>query len=175
MSMFFDFGSPGQGSTGSLESSTAGKSQGQESAQRGGVRVSLACVPVSSCGNTKSNRRLTNSQCRSRHVKCGAETPNCSRCIQDDKPCFYAKSRRGMRDKNAPRKRASMREAGRESPTSASLNGSDHYGLNYSYGGSSRDSYTRPSSDASLSPSSSTSRLSGKSASTARLLDLYYK
>jgi len=158
MSMFFDFGSPAQGLTESLESSMAGKSQGQESAQRGGVRVSLACVP-----------------CRSRHVKCGAETPNCSRCLQDKKPCFYAKSRRGMRDKNASRKRASMREAGRESPTSGSLNGSDNYGLSYSRGGSSRESYARPSSEASMSPSSSTSRLNGKGASTARLLDLYYK
>jgi hypothetical protein len=48
MSMFFDFGSPASGSTTSFDSSTAGQSQNQEPVQRGGVRVSLACVPVSS-------------------------------------------------------------------------------------------------------------------------------
>jgi hypothetical protein len=158
MSMFFDFGSTTQDSMGSLDSLTTAQSQSQESAQRGGVRVSLACVP-----------------CRSRHVKCGAETPSCSRCLQDDKPCFYAKSRRGMRDKNAPRKRESMREAGRESPTSGSIiSGNGNYGMSYSHGDSSTGSYTRPSSDASTSPGSSTLRLSGKIASTARLVDLYY-
>jgi hypothetical protein len=37
-----------------------------------------------------------------------------------------------------------------------------------------RDSYSRPASDASNSPTSSSSRLSGKSPPT-RLIDLYYK
>jgi hypothetical protein len=48
MSMFFDFGSPAPGSTASFDSSMAGQSQTQEPVQRGGIRVSLACVPVSS-------------------------------------------------------------------------------------------------------------------------------
>jgi hypothetical protein len=81
-----------------------------------------------------------------------------------------------MRDKNAPRKRESMREAGRESPTSGSIiSGNGNYGMSYSHGDSSTGSYTRPSSDASTSPGSSTLRLSGKIASTARLVDLYYR
>jgi hypothetical protein len=47
MSMFFDFSSPAPGSTRTLDLSTVGQSQNQEIIQRGGVRVSLACVPVS--------------------------------------------------------------------------------------------------------------------------------
>ena len=100
--------------------------------------------------------------------------PSCSRCQQDDKPCFYAKSRRGMRDRNAPRKRASIRESGTVNPISGG-----HYSLNHNpmaYPvGHTTDSYTRPSSDASASPASSSSRFSGKSPSPTRLLDLYYK
>ncbi|KAK6860117.1 importin-beta domain-containing protein [Apiospora arundinis] len=45
------------------------------------VRVSLACV-----------------QCRSKHMKCDATLPACKRCTGEGKPCFYAKSRRGIRD-----------------------------------------------------------------------------
>jgi hypothetical protein len=100
--------------------------------------------------------------------------PSCSRCQQDDKPCFYAKSRRGMRDRNAPRKRASMKESGRPNPISGG-----HYGLApnpMAYPiGAPTDSYTRPSSTASASPASSSSRLSGNSPSPTRSLDLYYK
>lgn len=43
-------------------------------------RVSLACLP-----------------CRSRHMKCSAEKPICSRCVSDSLPCTYARSRRGHR------------------------------------------------------------------------------
>ncbi|KAH7027637.1 uncharacterized protein B0I36DRAFT_141218 [Microdochium trichocladiopsis] len=50
------------------------------------IRVSLACV-----------------QCRSKHVKCDATLPACLRCQAEAKPCFYAKSRRGIRD---PKKRS---------------------------------------------------------------------
>jgi hypothetical protein len=171
MSMYFDFGSTG--STPSHDSSS-GQSQSQEPVQKSGVRVSLACVPVSPLDKVPNDHRLTIYQCRSRHVKCGAETPSCSRCLQDDKPCFYAKSRRGMRDKNAPQKRASMRETSRESPRSGPPYGGGHGGI-YFNGGSSTASYSRPPSDGSLSPTSSTSRLSGKGTSKTRLLDLYYK
>ncbi|KAI0197673.1 hypothetical protein F4808DRAFT_291859 [Astrocystis sublimbata] len=48
---------------------------------KGGIRVSVACV-----------------QCRSKHVKCDATQPACARCIGEGKPCYYAKSRRGIRD-----------------------------------------------------------------------------
>ena len=174
MNMFFDFGSTTQGSTGSFETSATGQGQGQDLVQRGGVRVSLACVPVSVL-SIPTERVSTNTfQCRSRHVKCEGTLPSCSRCLQDDKPCFYAKSRRGMRDKNAPKKRASIREAGKGSPSGGSFNNSGNYTTNYSHASTS-ESYTRPSSDASLSPVSSTSRLSGREVSTERLLDLYYK
>ncbi|KAI1739230.1 hypothetical protein F4680DRAFT_150983 [Xylaria scruposa] len=53
---------------------------------KAGIRVSLACV-----------------QCRSKHVKCDATQPACGRCIGEGKPCYYAKSRRGIRD---PKKRS---------------------------------------------------------------------
>ncbi|KAK8016346.1 hypothetical protein PG993_014535 [Apiospora rasikravindrae] len=48
---------------------------------RPAVRVSLACV-----------------QCRSKHIKCDATLPACKRCTNEGKSCFYAKSRRGIRD-----------------------------------------------------------------------------
>ncbi|KAH8176625.1 fungal zn(2)-Cys(6) binuclear cluster domain-containing protein [Sarocladium implicatum] len=43
-------------------------------------RVSLACLP-----------------CRSRHLKCNATKPVCSRCAADSVQCTYARSRRGGR------------------------------------------------------------------------------
>ncbi|KAK8072408.1 hypothetical protein PG996_005756 [Apiospora saccharicola] len=48
---------------------------------RPAIRVSLACV-----------------QCRSKHMKCDATLPACKRCTTEGKTCFYAKSRRGIRD-----------------------------------------------------------------------------
>ncbi|KAI1334413.1 hypothetical protein F5Y15DRAFT_292654 [Xylariaceae sp. FL0016] len=45
------------------------------------IRVSLACT-----------------QCRGKHVKCDATLPACNRCRLEGKTCFYAKSRRGIRD-----------------------------------------------------------------------------
>ena len=140
----------------------------------GGIRASLACVPVSLFAND-NEAILTYSQCRSRHVKCGAEMPNCSRCLQDDKPCFYAKSRRGMRDRNAPRKRTSVKENERSDPISGGHYGLAHNPMTYPMGLPSTDSYSRSSSDPSASPDSSSSRRSGKSPSPTRLLDLYYK
>ncbi|KAI9648094.1 hypothetical protein NHQ30_002723 [Ciborinia camelliae] len=150
-SMFFDFGTPGK------EVQTPNQITAQSHESRGGIRVSLACVP-----------------CRSRHVKCGAEMPSCSRCQQDDKPCFYAKSRRGMRDKNASRKRNPAKEQirgrsvgidqGRYSNSVGSL-----------VGNSSGESWTGAVSDASASPGSSSSRLNSvKPVDPRRLIDLYY-
>ncbi|KAJ8066195.1 hypothetical protein OCU04_005281 [Sclerotinia nivalis] len=151
LAMFFDFGTPVQ------EAQNTYKNTTQSHVSRGGMRVSLACVP-----------------CRSRHVKCGAEMPSCSRCQQDDKPCFYAKSRRGMRDKNAPRKRNSAKEqfrgrsvgieqGGYSTPTGSLV------------GNSSNESWSGAVSDASVSPNSSSSRLnSAKPVDPRRLIDLYY-
>jgi hypothetical protein len=80
-----------------------------------------------------------------------------------------------MRDKSAPQKRAYMRETGRESPRSGGTLYSGGNSSIYSHGGSSTASYSRPPSDGSSSPPSMTLGMSGKGASTARLLDLYYK
>lgn len=144
LSMFFDFGSPAQDLRSYQPPAT---SQPQETPPRGGIRVSLACIP-----------------CRSRHVKCGAEMPSCSRCQQDDKPCFYAKSRRGMRDRNAPRKKPSP--GGKASPNLENQF-VGHNTMGYAVGNSS-DSYGNLS-DISASPSNSS-----RPTSTRRLVDLYY-
>ncbi|TVY87413.1 hypothetical protein LAWI1_G006218 [Lachnellula willkommii] len=147
MSMFFDFGTAQE--LGDFPPPTT--AQNQEPTPRGGIRVSLACIP-----------------CRSRHVKCGAEVPNCSRCQQDDKPCFYAKSRRGMRDRNALRKKSS--QGAKANPVLENQFGRDHNAMSYATGTSSSESYTGPSSETSTSPSSSSS----KPVSPRRLVDLYY-
>lgn len=47
---------------------------------RSGARVSLACVA-----------------CRTKHLRCDADLPTCSRCRLDKKECNYQKSRRGGR------------------------------------------------------------------------------
>ncbi|KAI2604674.1 hypothetical protein GGR54DRAFT_449644 [Hypoxylon sp. NC1633] len=74
----------------SRQASTASSPDGSEpkaaNRSKANIRVSLACV-----------------QCRSKHVKCDATLPACNRCQLEDKPCFYAKSRRGIRD---PKKRS---------------------------------------------------------------------
>ncbi|KAI0103548.1 hypothetical protein F4814DRAFT_431804 [Daldinia grandis] len=71
---------------GSTVSSPDGSEPKAANRSKANIRVSLACV-----------------QCRSKHVKCDATLPACNRCQQEDKPCFYAKSRRGIRD---PKKRS---------------------------------------------------------------------
>ncbi|KAI9171650.1 hypothetical protein HJFPF1_01136 [Paramyrothecium foliicola] len=60
------------------------------SKSRATVRASLACVP-----------------CRTKHLKCDGGLPACVRCRLEDRPCHYAKSRRGIRD---PKKRDMMRD-----------------------------------------------------------------
>lgn len=42
------------------------------------TRISIACVP-----------------CRSRHLRCDGQKPNCSRCCAESKLCSYKESRRG--------------------------------------------------------------------------------
>jgi hypothetical protein len=50
-------------------------------------------------------------QCRSRHVKCDAAQPACTRCNRDGKACNYQKSRRGGLDKAAlARRRLRMQQ-----------------------------------------------------------------
>ncbi|KAI1174075.1 hypothetical protein F4777DRAFT_589462 [Nemania sp. FL0916] len=64
----------------------ASDSKSSSSRSKASIRVSLACV-----------------QCRSKHVKCDATQPACGRCMVEKKPCYYPKSRRGIRD---PKKRS---------------------------------------------------------------------
>ncbi|KAI1282756.1 hypothetical protein F5Y07DRAFT_196770 [Xylaria sp. FL0933] len=64
----------------------ASGSKSASSRSKASIRASLACV-----------------QCRSKHVKCDAKQPSCGRCLLEEKPCFYTKSRRGIRD---PKKRS---------------------------------------------------------------------
>jgi hypothetical protein len=49
--------------------------------------------------NSKANSRasLACIQCRSRHLRCDATKPVCSRCQQENSECTYMKSRRGAR------------------------------------------------------------------------------
>ncbi|KAI1081941.1 hypothetical protein F5B20DRAFT_533765 [Whalleya microplaca] len=96
MSLRYDHPTPkgqdteNEGGSLSRQASTVSSPDGSESRaanrSKANIRVSLACV-----------------QCRSKHVKCDATLPACNRCQQEDKPCYYAKSRRGIRD---PKKRS---------------------------------------------------------------------
>lgn len=61
---------------------------------KGNTRSSLACLP-----------------CRSRHLKCDGVRPQCSRCIELDKRCQYAQSRRGGLDRAALAERRKRLEA----------------------------------------------------------------
>ncbi|KZL69656.1 C6 transcription factor [Colletotrichum tofieldiae] len=65
------------------EASDLGDAQQRAGATRSKatIRASLACVP-----------------CRSKHVKCDSALPACLRCRLEEKTCYYAKSRRGIRD-----------------------------------------------------------------------------
>ena len=71
-----------------------------------------------------------------------------------------------MRDKNVPRKRASMREGGKGSP-----------GPGAPYRGQpnpSRELYVAPTPDVSENPKSSSLRPSGNTVSLRKLINLYY-
>ncbi|KAI0392254.1 hypothetical protein F5Y17DRAFT_460074 [Xylariaceae sp. FL0594] len=59
----------------------ASGSKSSSCSSKSNIRVSLACV-----------------QCRSKHMRCDASQPACGRCSMEGKPCYYAKSRRGIRD-----------------------------------------------------------------------------
>ncbi|KAI1492769.1 hypothetical protein F5X96DRAFT_690549 [Biscogniauxia mediterranea] len=78
-------------------SSPEGAESKTSNRSKANIRVSLACV-----------------QCRSKHVKCDATLPACNRCQLDKKPCYYAKSRRGIRD---PKKRSLISDKPPVSPS----------------------------------------------------------
>jgi len=77
-----------------------------------------------------------------------------------------------MRDRNAPKKRANMREAAKANPIQG---GHDIYSNTTLPYGVSSGSYSRASSEATGSPGSPSSIVSGRQADPRRLLDLYYK
>ncbi|KAF5576828.1 C6 transcription factor [Fusarium pseudoanthophilum] len=54
---------------------------------------------VSTRVNTRSS--LACLECRTKHLKCDAKQPKCSRCVSYDKACQYAASRRGGLDRAA--------------------------------------------------------------------------
>jgi hypothetical protein len=117
-------------------------------------------------------------KCRSRHVKCGAELPGCSRCATDDKPCFYAKSRRGMRDRNAPKK-SKTSTSSKTSPNLDYATSTDSMsGVGYTLGTDPWGSITGSSASSvsgsleNRSPRSDAAR--DRPVSTRRLLDLFY-
>jgi hypothetical protein len=117
-------------------------------------------------------------KCRSRHVKCGAELPGCSRCATDDKPCFYAKSRRGMRDRNAPKKSKSSTSS-RASPnleystTSGSMSGAG-YTLESDPWASMTGSAASSINGSLENRSSGNDAARDRPVSTRRLIDLFY-
>jgi hypothetical protein len=57
-------------------------------------------------------------QCRSQHAKCGAEMPNCSRCLQDGKSCVYVQSRRSTNRNSVALPVSILDEANHTLPTS---------------------------------------------------------
>ncbi|KAL0935273.1 C6 transcription factor [Colletotrichum truncatum] len=73
-------------SPGSANGSTDTQQRAGATKSKATIRASLACVP-----------------CRSKHVKCDSALPSCLRCRLEEKTCYYAKSRRGIRD---PKKRS---------------------------------------------------------------------
>ncbi|KAI1309744.1 hypothetical protein F5Y03DRAFT_392623 [Xylaria venustula] len=84
--MSLDNAGDGGGQSPNEFSPDASGSKPAGSRSKASIRASLACV-----------------QCRSKHVKCDAKQPACGRCLLEDKPCYYTKSRRGIRD---PKKRS---------------------------------------------------------------------
>ncbi|KAJ4005571.1 hypothetical protein NW752_002404 [Fusarium irregulare] len=56
-------------------------------------------------------------QCRSKHVKCDAKQPHCTRCLASEKECQYTASRRGGLDRAAlaERKRHARKSSSRQS------------------------------------------------------------
>ncbi|KAJ5623501.1 hypothetical protein N7490_012106 [Penicillium lividum] len=131
------------------------------------TRSSLACLP-----------------CRSRHLKCDAKKPRCTRCTEFSRECQYARSRRGGLDRAAlteHRKRlAAVEDSGVNSPSpqrSASQgrqgfsSGIVDMDLSNSYGLLDASS----AGDRSSSTGSSAAPLQFNSIESDPLIDFYYK
>lgn len=166
VSLSFDFESSPQDSMASPNASATIKRQ--ETATKGGIRVSLACLPVRSTTLLIRDSIANMEQCRSRHVKCGAEVPACSRCQQDDKPCFYAKSRRGMRDGANSRKKDSVQQG--DDDLIPGRRYMHHDDMGFPIPSPSTEIYAGTPGSCSRSPETTVST----SRSTRRLIDLFY-
>ena len=77
-----------------MQSSHPNRGTFAESARRTKHRVSLACLP-----------------CRSRHIRCNAAKPTCSRCTSDGMPCIYTSSRRHGNHRRKADTEATYRES----------------------------------------------------------------
>ncbi|KAK6340958.1 hypothetical protein TWF696_009271 [Orbilia brochopaga] len=80
---------------------------------------------------------LACTECRSRHLKCDAGTPSCSRCVTDRRDCVYVKSRRGWK---GSRRRSAQNRSGSVS------GGEGGFGVMSDGGGNERGSTSRASS-----------------------------
>jgi len=58
---------------------------------------------------------LACTECRSRHLKCDAGTPQCSRCVVDKRECNYVKSRRGWKGTRRKKVQQQQNAAGENS------------------------------------------------------------
>ncbi|KAJ5930169.1 hypothetical protein N7466_005662 [Penicillium verhagenii] len=147
--------------------------------------------------NNKNNERLPNGRatrsslaclpCRSRHLKCDAKKPRCTRCAEFSRECQYAQSRRGGLDRAAlseRRKRLATAEdpVNNSSPSpqrSAGSQGRQDFGtgiidvdLSNSYGLLHGSTSTGDQTSSTGSPS--TISLQFSSIETDPLIDLYY-
>jgi hypothetical protein len=126
---------------------------------RVGSRVTLACIP-----------------CRTRHLRCDAAPPICARCRLENKPCSYAKSRRGARAGGGgavpSRKRAARRGAG-EKPESGMTSSSSISSVSPSVNHADSPPALAAGSESCRSTSqNSDARCEG---SSLKMLELYYK
>ncbi|KAK6521255.1 hypothetical protein TWF506_001479 [Arthrobotrys conoides] len=117
---------------------------------QGGVKVEASPPPPQS-GNTGGQPYLrvarfvgpppvplACTECRSRHLKCDAGTPSCSRCVTDTRDCIYVKSRRGWK--------GSRRRTSAQSRAGSVSGGEGGFGVMSDGGGNERGSTSRASS-----------------------------
>lgn len=101
----------GEASQGQATHNASGQSQQYQRIARfvGPPPVALACT-----------------ECRSRHLKCDAGVPACSRCVADKRECCYVKSRRGW--KGTRRKKVAAASAAAAAHAESQQSGTDTEG-----------------------------------------------
>lgn len=112
-----------------------------QQSQAGSVVSPTATSPTSSTAGQQYQRiarfvgpppvALACTECRSRHLKCDAGTPQCSRCLADKRDCTYVKSRRGWK---GTRRKKVQSSTGESSKSGAALqSGTDTEGPDGGY------------------------------------------